>query len=169
MLTLTPEEEKKALLSMLGKLHISTDTDPALLRTVSDLVTEAFESKVAADVTSRNILTKLQTALGKHLQTAKDHQQPDHVEDGENELKDDTVADALEDDADEAPAKRPHSSSPSAEDTMMLGEPDAEGTVVGDGEIEETVVGHGRGGNERQDDSVVDSLLESEDEVMDDA
>ena len=51
---------------MLGKLHLAVSSpDPALLRTVLELVAEAIESKVASDATSRNALTKIQTTLLK--------------------------------------------------------------------------------------------------------
>lgn len=61
---MTTEEERKVLFSMLGKLHLSVpNTDPEVLRTVLELVAEAIETKAASDVTSRNIINKLQTSL----------------------------------------------------------------------------------------------------------
>lgn len=51
---------------MLSKLHIQiSNPDPTLLRTVLELVSEATETRVASDATSRNGLTKLQTTLLK--------------------------------------------------------------------------------------------------------
>lgn len=51
---------------MLSKLHLTVPSpDPGLLRTVLELVTEAIESKVASDATSRNALAKMQTTLLK--------------------------------------------------------------------------------------------------------
>ena len=56
-------EEKKLFLSTLTKLHITPSV--ALMRDVLDLATEALDSKVAVDATSRNALTKLHNNLSK--------------------------------------------------------------------------------------------------------
>jgi len=66
ILIIVTEDERKVLFSMLGKLQIAVaHPDPALLRTVLELVAEATETKLATDATSRNVLSKLQTALLK--------------------------------------------------------------------------------------------------------
>lgn len=62
------EDERKVLISMLGKLHLTVATpDPESLRTVLELVSETIETKVAPDVTSRNTINKLQTTLLKMM------------------------------------------------------------------------------------------------------
>jgi condensin complex subunit 3 len=66
---------------MLGKLHLSVSSpDPALLRTVLELVAEAIESKVASDATSRNALTKIQTTLLKLMHDIATAERGGHTE-----------------------------------------------------------------------------------------
>lgn len=65
LLTTVIEEEKKPLLSMLGKLYITANSNPEKLSSVSELVAEAIDLKVATDAPSRNALTKLHGSLGK--------------------------------------------------------------------------------------------------------
>ena len=62
-----PEEEKKALLSMVSKLYITGNSNPEKLQSVHELVVEAVELKVATDTTTRNGLNKLEAALSKAL------------------------------------------------------------------------------------------------------
>ncbi|KAI7140859.1 hypothetical protein KC352_g29504, partial [Hortaea werneckii] len=58
------KEERKVLFSMLGKLHLPEGgCEGDRLGTVLELVTEASETGVATDATSRNTLAKLKTAL----------------------------------------------------------------------------------------------------------
>ena len=52
---------------MLGKIYITPTSSPEKLKSVHKLVAEALELKVAPDTTSRNALTRLQTALGKAI------------------------------------------------------------------------------------------------------
>jgi condensin complex subunit 3 len=62
------KEEKKVLFSVLGRLHLPpAGCDGERLKTVLELVAEAVDTKVAADATSRNVLTKLQTVLLKQM------------------------------------------------------------------------------------------------------
>ena len=61
------EEEKKALMSMLGKLYITSNSSSEKLHTVTELVTEAIDNKIASDAPSRTALNKLQTAVKKAL------------------------------------------------------------------------------------------------------
>ncbi|KAF2153187.1 ARM repeat-containing protein [Myriangium duriaei CBS 260.36] len=62
----TSKDERKALFSMLNKLHLtSSNQNPELIRTVLELIAEATETRLATDATSRNVLTKLQTTLLK--------------------------------------------------------------------------------------------------------
>jgi condensin complex subunit 3 len=70
------KDERKPLLSLLGKLHISTsapakgmsdEAELEQLRTLHALITEAVENKLGVDATSRNMLVKLETGLTKRL------------------------------------------------------------------------------------------------------
>lgn len=65
MLTTGIEEERKVLITMLGKLYIPADADPEKLRGVYELVAQAIEDKIAGDAASRNALNKLEVSLGK--------------------------------------------------------------------------------------------------------
>lgn len=55
---------------MLSKLYITANSNPEKLGSVSELVVEAIDVKVATDAPSRNALTKLQSAVGKVLRDA---------------------------------------------------------------------------------------------------
>lgn len=59
------EEEKKTLVSMLGKLYITANSASERLSTVFELVVEAIDNKIASDATSRNALNKLHAVLSK--------------------------------------------------------------------------------------------------------
>ena len=59
------EEEKKTLVSMLGKLYITANSASERLSTVFELVVEAIDNKIASDATSRNALNKLHASLSK--------------------------------------------------------------------------------------------------------
>ncbi|RMY91661.1 hypothetical protein D0862_09678 [Hortaea werneckii] len=62
------KEERKVLFSMLGKLHLPEGgCEGDRLGTVLELVTEASETGVATDATSRNTLAKLKTALLRQM------------------------------------------------------------------------------------------------------
>ncbi|KAF2791705.1 condensin complex component cnd3 [Melanomma pulvis-pyrius CBS 109.77] len=83
------KDERKPLLTLLGKLHISTSTpvkgdmaDEEALRTLHGLVTEAVENKLGVDATSRNMLTKLEVGLTKRLGEVELVTQ---IQDGEDE------------------------------------------------------------------------------------
>ena len=58
-------EEKKALITMLGKLYITPTSDVEKLRVAHDLVAEAIDMKIATDAASRTALNRLYTALVK--------------------------------------------------------------------------------------------------------
>ncbi|KAI9720314.1 MAG: hypothetical protein M1828_005698 [Chrysothrix sp. TS-e1954] len=62
-------EERKTHIAMLGKLYITPNSDPEMLKNVNRLVAEAIDDKVAADAVTRNSLTKLQAALAKCMET----------------------------------------------------------------------------------------------------
>ncbi|KAM3417354.1 hypothetical protein BST61_g5604 [Cercospora zeina] len=60
------KDEKKILFSMLNKLHLPAGgCDAEKLKSVLELLQETIDTKVAPDATSKNVLTKLQTALLK--------------------------------------------------------------------------------------------------------
>ena len=68
------KDERKPLLMLLGKLYISTSApkrgeteDQEQLKTLHALITEAVESKLGLDATTRNMLTKLENGLTKRL------------------------------------------------------------------------------------------------------
>ena len=61
------EEDKKALIAMLGKLYITANSRTEKLQSAIELVVEAIEGKVAQDAPSRNSLNKLHSALTKAL------------------------------------------------------------------------------------------------------
>lgn len=61
-------EEKKVLFSMLGRLHLPDGScGGERLASVLELLTEAIDTAVAVDATSRNTLTKLKNALLKQM------------------------------------------------------------------------------------------------------
>jgi condensin complex subunit 3 len=62
------KEERKILLSMLGKVHLPTTVVDGMeerVKGVLELLAEAVEGKVATDATGRNVLAKVQTGLLK--------------------------------------------------------------------------------------------------------
>ncbi|KAF2496768.1 hypothetical protein BU16DRAFT_458642 [Lophium mytilinum] len=146
------KDERKPLLTLLSKLHIPSTNSPdskyqavsqEAFQTLHSLVAEAVETKLALDATSRNALAKLDAALLKRI--------------GES----DKVVASTE--AEVEPTEIVNED----EETMMLGEAQAEGTVMPLGGSEEddddlTM----RQGITREatgvDDSVVDRLLDSE-------
>ena len=146
MLTTVTEDERKPLLTLLAKVYISptssTNPQPSNqepLQALHGLVTEALETKLAPDATSRNVLSKLEITLTKRL---------GEVEVVIQTVEDETVIGKGEEEAEET----------------MFGEAQAEGTVMplgGSDEDEElsTVMEKTELGGE---DSVVDKLLESE-------
>ncbi|OCL15001.1 hypothetical protein AOQ84DRAFT_428630 [Glonium stellatum] len=140
-------DERKPLLTLLAKVHISptssinphpSNQEP--LQALYALVTEALETKLAPDATSRNVLSKLEITLTKRL---------GDIEAVVQAVEDETV---IEKDEEEV------------EEDTMLGEAQAEGTVMPSGGSEEdeelsTMMKKTQLGVE---DSVVDKLLESE-------
>ncbi|KAL8910314.1 MAG: hypothetical protein Q9171_004358 [Xanthocarpia ochracea] len=60
-----PKDERKVLLTMLGKLYITSNSSTEKLQGISDLVAEAIDAKVATDTTTKNALNKYHLALSK--------------------------------------------------------------------------------------------------------
>lgn len=56
-------EERKAILTVLGKLYITSNSSVDKLQATTDLAAEAVNAKIAPDATSRNSLSKLHHAL----------------------------------------------------------------------------------------------------------
>ncbi|KAL9595967.1 MAG: hypothetical protein Q9219_006127 [cf. Caloplaca sp. 3 TL-2023] len=61
------KEARKVSLVMLGKLYLTSNSSTEKLRAVLDLVTEAMDTKIAPDTTTRNALNKTHQALTKAL------------------------------------------------------------------------------------------------------
>ncbi|EFX00217.1 nuclear condensin complex subunit [Grosmannia clavigera kw1407] len=59
------KEEKKILAPLLGKLYISPTSSEDKIRTLYEDVSEAVDSQLLADATSRNALYKIHVSLGK--------------------------------------------------------------------------------------------------------
>lgn len=71
VLTGNTEEERKALMAVLGKLYISANSKAEKLRSTIELVVEAMNGKIAQDAPARNALKKLHLALSKALGDAE--------------------------------------------------------------------------------------------------
>ncbi|KAL8696074.1 MAG: hypothetical protein Q9224_002986 [Gallowayella concinna] len=65
------KEERKVLLTMLGKVYITSNTSAEKSQAVSDLVAEAIDGKVATDTATKNALNKLHLALTKIVGDAR--------------------------------------------------------------------------------------------------
>ena len=59
------EEEKKGIISMLGKIYISANSKTEKLQSTIELVTGAIDDRIAQDAPSRNALNRLHSALSK--------------------------------------------------------------------------------------------------------
>ncbi|KAF2816630.1 uncharacterized protein BDZ99DRAFT_505983 [Mytilinidion resinicola] len=146
------KDERKPLLTLLSKLNIPSTNSPdskyqavsqEAFQTLHSLVAEAVETKLAIDATTRNALTKLDTALSKRTGESDKVVTTTEVEIEPTKLVDEE------------------------EETIMLGDAQAEGTVMpldGSGEDDDdlTMRQGGTSGVTEVDDSVVDRLLDSE-------
>ncbi|KAL8659849.1 MAG: hypothetical protein Q9226_000214 [Calogaya cf. arnoldii] len=65
------KDERKVLLSMVGKLYITSTPSAEKLQAVSDLVAEAIDAKLATDTATKNALNKCHLALTKALGDAR--------------------------------------------------------------------------------------------------
>lgn len=61
------EEERKVLLTMVGKMHVTANSSREKLEAITNLVAEAIDAKIATDTTTRNALNKIHLALTKAL------------------------------------------------------------------------------------------------------
>jgi condensin complex subunit 3 len=136
------EEEKKHLAPLLAKLHISPASTESLIREIYQEVSVAIEDKLISDATGRNALYKIHVSLGKIVNSLTEKE-----------------------------AKGRKSSVPLVEDKPVLGdeeeseekteivkvEDDDEGTVLGNGDVDESRLTR---------DSLVEDLLSDEDVTM---
>jgi condensin complex subunit 3 len=173
---------------MLGKLHIAPTAPHSTLQSLLDLTTEALESKVATEVSSRNALTKLQISLSKALAAAESgtennvSKSASATGSGEYEAVSPTEVDVEKTEADvecdRTDAGIEEMIEPSEFDvtlrTKFTGPPDAEGTVMvdfdeyDDEEVDKTVVEETRqavvsGRDTNQ--SLVESLLSDDNDI----
>ncbi|KAI4097436.1 MAG: hypothetical protein LQ339_006754 [Xanthoria mediterranea] len=65
------KEERKVLVSMVGKVHMTSNSSGEKLQAVSELVAEAIDGELATDTATKNALIKCQSALGKVLGEAR--------------------------------------------------------------------------------------------------
>ena len=76
------EEERKAMISMVGKMYITPVSSSDKLEAVRELVVEAIDSKIATDAASRNALSRLHVALSKAIgETGKGRQSNEDSDD----------------------------------------------------------------------------------------
>ncbi|KAL8999044.1 MAG: hypothetical protein Q9169_002042 [Polycauliona sp. 2 TL-2023] len=65
------KDERKALLSMVGKVFVTSNSSVERLQVVSDLVGETIDGKIAVDTTTKKALNKCHVALSKILGEAR--------------------------------------------------------------------------------------------------
>ena len=70
------KDERKALLSMLGKLYVSPHSTPDLTRQVLEVAREAADAKLALDALSRNALNKFVAGLEKAIVAVEGKEKP---------------------------------------------------------------------------------------------
>jgi len=183
---ITTGEDKKIFLSMLGKVHINPTAPSATLQSLLELINEAIDAKVATDASSRNALTKLQSAIQKALASngADSSSENAKVVSGSGSGEEDAspvdateIGDAIETELEKTDVKPDVTVDASEFDVTMrtkftgfTGPPDAEGTVMvefdeyDDEDDDETVVGEVSKAA-RGDESLLDSLLDDEDDL----
>jgi condensin complex subunit 3 len=176
-------DERKPLLSLLGKLFIAPSSrraeeaavDEEVLHTLHGLVSEAVEGKIGTDATQRNALIKLETSLTKRL-----GEQPTQIQDTEAErtaTPETTVAaegtEANETVADATATQAGTQEEEEEEDDTMLAGMQGESTrmpLEEEDDDEESVVEHsaltvGRDDRRRTmvtEDDIMEDLLQSE-------
>ena len=183
---ITTGEDKKIFLSMLGKVHINATAPNATLQGLLELVNEAMDAKVATDASSRNALTKLQSAIQKALASNGADSSSENTKgvsasgSGEEDalpIDATEIGDDMETELDKTDVKPEITVDASEFDVTMrtkftgfTGPPDAEGTVMvefdeyDDEDDDETVVREVSKAA-RGDESLLDSLLDDEDDL----
>ncbi|MCJ1392930.1 hypothetical protein MMC18_005802 [Xylographa bjoerkii] len=140
-----PKEEKKPILSMLGKLYITPTATLEKLQSACDLAAEAIELKIAPDAGSRNALIKLHIALSKALgETTPMSPRKSTAREGVTALEEDEV---------EPEETQMPDAGAAEEETKMEGDIEGETQMAG-------VMGEEMGVK----DSVLDELLDEEEE-----
>ena len=138
-------DERKVLFSMLGKLHLpSGGCEGELLGEVLAKVQEAFETKVASDASSRNVLGKMRDLLLKQMNTVATAErggggaeetilETTEVQPGAEQTEINTLDD-LDEEEEEAVDEDVTALTKTVRDTTIgattIGAPDAEGTRV---------------------------------------
>ena len=72
MLTVALGEEKKAIISMLGKLYINANSNAEKLQSTTELVEDVIDERISSEASSRNAFSKLHVQLKKAMGAAKD-------------------------------------------------------------------------------------------------
>lgn len=189
------EEERKALMSMFGKLHVTAVVSAEAInaaRALLELIDEAVESKLCAEAATRTALNKTRNAVSKQLAAVEDAHpgilaadsgsgsgsekttvdiDEEGVTDLQTSARRETCHDTLEEDegevegeADETMMTMTTNFRPDAEGTRigdLLEDEDDEDDILGNSDDEGTIVG-AETGLQRNDESLVDSLLDSE-------
>ncbi|KAF2201051.1 hypothetical protein GQ43DRAFT_416695 [Delitschia confertaspora ATCC 74209] len=164
-------DERKPLLTLLGKLHVAltssamtaAEDQKESLRTLHALVTEAVENKLGADATSRNLLAKLEVTLTKRLGDVDPT-----VLAQTTVVGDETKMEVEDDEVGKTEVEEEDVDGKTGVDDTMLTEAQAEGTryPLGGSEDEDEELQSQLEAMSLAEDSVVDRLLESEDEEL---
>lgn len=146
---------------ILGKLYIRPTAPVSALQSLSDLLSEALESKAANEAASRNALNKLQTSVSKVLSATVEESPKGQERDAGSES--DQVIETTE-----IPPDAMEADVVDADDLTMLTRPDHEGTVFVDYDDEEDEEVDVRTGLAKRhvEDSLVESLLEDSDDTV---
>ena len=145
---------------MLSKIYVAPSTPHDTLTSLSGLVNEALESKLASETSARNALNKLQTAISKLLATAESPSEKivESIEPSEGTPM------AASSDKDEGDVTV---SEVARDDESQLGEADAEGTILPDDDDAEDEGDTIAVSTRRQtDESLLDSLLDEDGDTV---
>jgi hypothetical protein len=155
------EEERKQYIPILSKLVVSPTAPVESLSSISGLLSEALESRIANEASVRNALNKLNTSVNKALSTVSVDGSHTVLENGEDADPSVNVPDAMETDIVDA------------NDLTMLTRPDHEGTVFPDfddedGEDDESVSVDVTTGLAKKhvENSLVESLLDDSENTI---
>lgn len=182
ILTKKPEEERKTYIALLSKLHFAPGSPPEHLQNLFELANEAFEGKVAAEASTRNVLTKIQNAISKLLTAAGSSPAPKDASEDVPIDSTEVAPEASEVEASEADATEIPDADEELDVDMTLGmnitnAPDAEGTIFGDYDDEDDSDGTIKGdelpvriksekGVVSGDESLLESLLGEDSSIL---
>ena len=144
---------------MLSKIYVAPSTPHDTLTSLSGLVNEALESKLASETSARNALNKLQTAISKLLATAESPSEKivESIEPSEGTPM------AANSDKDEGDVTV---SEVARDDESQLGEADAEGTILPDDDDEDEGDTIAVSTRRQTDESLLDSLLDEDGDTV---